>query len=97
MKTARKAEKACIIGSGCKRKGSYDQENGTDYLEILIAYFENECSIINTAKSLYCHKNTMTYKINKIKDILGYDILDNENRMKIMISIHIMKLRTGRF
>jgi len=70
---------------------------GTDYLDILTAYFENECSIINTARSLYCHKNTMTYKINKIKDILGYDILDNENRMKIMISIHIMKLRTGRF
>ena len=75
----------------------YDQENGTDYLKILIAYFENECSIINTASSLYCHKNTMTYKINKIKEIMGCEILDNENRMKIMISIHIMKLGMGRF
>lgn len=74
----------------------YDQENHTDYLDILTAYFENECSIINTARSLYCHKNTITYKINKIKDILGYEILDNENRMKIMISIYIMKLGTGR-
>ena len=70
----------------------YDQENGTDYLNILMAYFENECSIINTARSLYCHKNTMTYKINNIKEILGYEILDNENRMKIMLSIYIMKL-----
>lgn len=70
----------------------YDQENDTDYLKILMAYFENECSIINTARSLYCHKNTMTYKINKIKEILGYEILDNENRMKIMIAIYIMKL-----
>jgi len=72
----------------------YDKENGTDYLKILISYFENECSIINTARSLYCHKNTMTYKINKIKEILGYEILDNENRMSIMIAIHIMKLET---
>lgn len=75
----------------------YDQENRTDYLKILVSYFENECSIINTARSLYCHKNTMTYKINKIKEILGYEILDNENRMKIMIAIYIMKLGTGRF
>lgn len=75
----------------------YDQENGTDYLQILTTYFENECSIINTARSMYCHKNTMTYKINKIKEILGYEILDNENRMKIMIAIHIMKLGTGKF
>ena len=73
----------------------YDEENGTDYLEILIAYFENECSIINTARSLYCHKNTMTYKINKIKEIMGCEILDNENRMKIMIAIHIMKMGIG--
>ena len=75
----------------------FDQENGTDYLKILTAYFENECSIINTAKSLYCHKNTMTYKINKIKEILDCEILDNENRMKIMVSLHIIKLGTGKF
>ena len=75
----------------------YDQENGTDYLQILTTYFENECSIINTARSMYCHKNTMTYKINKIKEILGYEILDNENRMKIMIAIHIMKLGQDNF
>ena len=75
----------------------YDQENGTEYLDILKSYFENECSIINTARSLYCHKNTMTYKINKIKEILGYEILDNENRMKIMIAIHIMKLGQDNF
>ena len=74
----------------------FDQENDTDYLKILKVYFENECSIINTAKSLYCHKNTMTYKINKIKEILGCEILDNENRMKIMVSLHIMKLGTGK-
>ena len=75
----------------------YDQENGTDYLKILRVFFENECSIINTARSLYCHKNTMTYKINKIKEILGYEILDNENRMQIMIAIHIMQLEAERF
>lgn len=74
----------------------YDQKNGTDYLDILTAYFEKECSIINTARSLYCHKNTMTYKINKIKEILGYEILDNENRMKIMIAIHIMRFGTDK-
>ena len=75
----------------------YDRKNETDYLKILIAYFENECSVINTARSLYCHKNTMTYKINKIREILGYEILDNENRMKIMIAIYIMRFGTGKF
>lgn len=70
----------------------YDELQGTDYLEILMAYFENECSIIHTAEKIFCHKNTLTYKLNKIREILGYDIQTNENRMKIMVAIHIMKM-----
>ncbi|MGN1266964.1 MAG: helix-turn-helix domain-containing protein, partial [Dorea sp.] len=72
----------------------YDQKNGTDYLKILEAYFENDCSILHTAEKLYCHKNTLTYKLNKIKELLGYDILTNENRMKVMISFHLLKMGT---
>lgn len=73
----------------------YDKENGTGYMKILEAYFENECSILYTAGALYCHKNTIAYKMNKIKDILGYDILSNGNRTKIMLSIYILRLGTG--
>lgn len=75
----------------------YDMKNQTNYMEILEAYFENDCSIINTAQALYCHKNTMTYKLNKIKEVLGYDILSNENRAKIMVAIYIRRLGTGFF
>ena len=73
----------------------YDEENGTDYVEILEAYFKNECNIVETSKALYCHKNTMAYKINKVKEVLGYDITSNENRMKIMVSFYIMRSRIG--
>ncbi len=73
----------------------YDEENDTDYMQILEAYFDNECSILHTAEVLYCHKNTLAYKINKIKEILGCDILNNENRTKIMLAFYIMKLGTG--
>ena len=37
-------------------------------------------------------KNTLSYKIGKIREVLGYDILLNENRMKIMISLRILRL-----
>ena len=71
----------------------YDQENDTEYVDILQKFFENECSILHASKALYCHKNTLTYKLNKIREILGYDILLNENRMKILLAYHIMKMR----
>lgn len=70
----------------------YDEENGTDYIQILQTFFANECSSIQTATALYFHKNTMTYKLNKIREILGYDILKNENRMRIMVSFYIISM-----
>lgn len=71
----------------------YDEEHHTDYLHILEVYFEHDCSIIHAAAALYCHKNTLTYKLNKIKDILDYDILTNENRTNIMLSFYILRLQ----
>lgn len=72
---------------------SYDRDNKTEYTEVLRAFFENECSILNTSRALYCHKNTLAYKINKVKDLLGYDILSNENRTRIMLAFYIMKMQ----
>lgn len=71
----------------------YDERNGTDYIEILKAFFENDCSILHTSQSIYCHKNTLNYKMNKVKEILGYDIMSNENRARIMVALYFMKMR----
>lgn len=71
---------------------AHDRENDTQYLKTLRCFFENDCSIIRTSKALYCHKNTLNYKMNAIKGILGYDIMSNENRTKIMIAFYIRNL-----
>ena len=70
----------------------YDKQNHKEYLKILDEYFRHECSVIETSKALYCHKNTLTYKLHKIRDILGYDIHSNENRTRIMVALYIMRL-----
>lgn len=70
----------------------YDREHGTSYMKILRVYFEHDCSAVNTAKALYCHKNTLAYKLNHVRELLGCDILSNENRMRIMVALHIMQL-----
>lgn len=70
----------------------YDKENNTAYLEILEKFFENECHLSNTAEAMFFHKNTLKYKLAKIREILGYDILLNEHRMNIMLALHIQKM-----
>lgn len=65
----------------------YDEVNNTDYVELLISYFENNCKINETAKSLYIHRNTVNYKINKIEEILDLNLSDIGDKSKIYLSL----------
>lgn len=75
---------------------AYDNENKTSYMQVLKDFFDNNCSITQTAEATFFHQNTLKYKVKNIKEILGYDITTNENRMKIMISLAILHM-TGNF
>ncbi len=70
----------------------YDEINGTDYVELLINYFENNCKVNETANSLYIHRNTVNYKINKIQEILDLNLSDMGDRSKIYLSLMIRYL-----
>ncbi|MHB8129463.1 MAG: CdaR family transcriptional regulator [Mobilitalea sp.] len=43
------------------------------WIGILNIFYEEEGSILSTAEKLFIHKNTLQYKLNKIKDKTGYD------------------------
>ncbi|HAN44405.1 MAG TPA: hypothetical protein DCP97_03340 [Ruminococcaceae bacterium] len=43
------------------------------WIEILKVFYEEEGSITATSQKLYIHKNTLQYKLNKIKEKTGYD------------------------
>lgn len=68
----------------------YDKRHNTDYMEILRLFFQNDCSITQTANATFYHQNTLKYKVKAIKEILGYDIMSNENRVKIMVSLYLL-------
>ena len=70
----------------------YDQDHHSDYMTVLKDFFENDCSITQTANVTFFHPNTLKYKIKNIKEILGYDIMQNEHRAKIMLSLAILNV-----
>jgi carbohydrate diacid regulator len=53
-------------------KGCSPQELG-QWIELLNIFYEQEGSVTATAQKLYIHKNTLQYKLNKIKEKTGYD------------------------
>lgn len=53
--------------SGCDNAGI------TIWMNMLHYFFEFNGSITKTAGSLYIHKNTLQYRLSKLKDLTGYD------------------------
>ncbi len=70
---------------------AYDEENRTDYMLILKQYLENNASVQEVAKDTFVHRNTINYKIKKIKEILQCD-LTYQDGLKLLLAFHIREL-----
>ncbi len=55
---------------------SWDQEHQTEYERTLRTYLLNGQSILTTASLLFIHKNTVIYRINKLKEQFQIDFND---------------------
>lgn len=70
---------------------AYDKKYQTDYLLTLKSYLDNNSSVQEVAKETYVHRNTINYKIKKIKEILQCD-LDYQDGLKLLLAFHIKEL-----
>ncbi|MCR5083816.1 MAG: helix-turn-helix domain-containing protein [Parasporobacterium sp.] len=70
----------------------YDKKHGSNFLETLELYLEYVDKTEAIAKKLYIHKNTVLYRINKLKEQFGLDLSTGEERLKLLLTIKLMKL-----
>ncbi len=69
----------------------YDKAHNSMYLETLDAYLRFNGHLGAVAESLICHKNTINYRISKIRDLLNIDLNDGDTRFQLQLSLHIWK------
>ncbi|EOL44693.1 hypothetical protein RV11_GL002442 [Enterococcus phoeniculicola] len=65
----------------------YDEKNGSDLLETLEVYLDNHLNIASTSRELYIHRNTLLYRIERMKDILGMDITDKKHTFALQLAL----------
>lgn len=56
-------------------------------LQTLYFYLRNHCSVSDTASQLYVHRNTVNYRIDKCRRLMGYDIKDPDDTLKLQLAI----------
>ena len=69
----------------------YDRENGTELVRTLHIYLEENENITETAERLYTHRNTVKYRIGRIRELLGYDIHDHNAVFRLRLAFKIKK------
>ncbi len=66
----------------------YDLVNGTNYFETLQQYYFNSFNMQKTAKSLYIHRNTLTYRLQHIKELLKFNF-DFEHNTDALFTLYL--------
>ena len=73
-----------------------DQMQEGDLCETLEAYLEHNCNANATAEALFIHRNTMRYRMNKIRRILDDDISDISVFLELKLAFAIKRYRENR-
>lgn len=66
------------------------QDRDLDLVGTLNAYFRNNGNMLKTSESLYIHRNTLKYRLNKVKKITGLDIDDFNVRRDFQNALMIL-------
>lgn len=67
----------------------YDRLNTADLIRTLDAYFAARCSPKEAAGVLGVHRNTVLYRLDRIREITGQDLDDAATRLRLQLALHV--------
>lgn len=71
----------------------YDKKHKTNLTETLQEYLVNPKKPLEVCDKLFIHKNTLYYRLDKIRNIIGADFESVEQVTKINLSLKMLKYR----
>ncbi len=73
----------------------YDAENHSELMLTLEKYLYYVDDPTSAAKSLNIHRNTLLYRINKIKELTNIDIFNGDERFKLQLYFKLSEFNNG--
>ncbi|MBN1201031.1 MAG: helix-turn-helix domain-containing protein [Anaerolineae bacterium] len=89
-----------LVGSPELRKFYYETmgelaENSSQHAEFITtleAFFEQHGNLTRTAKRLHVHRNTLLYRMDRIREISGIDLNNPETRLAVHLALRIRRI-----
>lgn len=70
----------------------HEKNEKTEYIKTLRIYLECNHSVKDTAELLFIHRNTVNYRIQKIKELLDMEISDQSLTNELLFSCQILQI-----
>lgn len=61
----------------------YDEKNSSELYETLFTYLKNNHNMTKASTEMFIHRNTLRYRLEKIVDLIGLDLDENDNSFKL--------------
>jgi purine catabolism regulator len=68
---------------------AHDERQGAELVNTLEAFFECHGNHVRTAQRLHLHRNTLLYRLDRAKQVLGVDLDDAETRLALQVALKI--------
>lgn len=68
-----------------------DTEENRMLLDTLGSYISNGCNLARTAENLYIHRNTLKYRLNKVRELIDEDPCDVNENFRLHLAFKIRK------
>lgn len=70
----------------------YDLEHGTNFVKTLEIYFECNANVSIASKKLFLHRNSLIYRMDRIKDILNSDLKNPTELLALQVGLRVQKI-----
>ena len=71
----------------------YDQQNRGSLVKTVEAYFNHHGNISQTAESLFVHRNTLLYRMERIQELTNLQLDQANQRLALHLALKLWQLR----
>jgi purine catabolism regulator len=70
-----------------------EQDNTQVLLETLEGYYQNSGNLSQTAEALFIHRNTLSYRLDRIREICDMDLNHPDTSLAMQIALRLYRMR----
>jgi sugar diacid utilization regulator len=70
----------------------YDEQYSSDLVGTLTSYLSSNCNMNATAQAIYAHRHTVSYRLDRIRELTGLDPLTSEDRERLGLGLKAYRI-----